>query len=125
MQFITNHRHLPLLVLSHYSTKQEVSRRKREKNQTTAEQEEKKRGRNRAVEEAHEFKSLKKTMVGWFRACLTTIFLNTFYSSKKKKENMFDNLKIEDSFIILKTKNSLFSKNIFLVIFIYLLIFLK
>ena len=36
---------------------------------------------------------------------------------------MFDNLKIENSFIILKTKNSLFSKNIFLVIFTHFFIF--
>ena len=40
-------------------------------------------------------------------------FKNIFGSSKKKKENMFDNFKIENSFIISKTKNSLFSENIF------------
>ena len=36
---------------------------------------------------------------------------------------MFDNLKIENSFIILKTKNNLFLENILLVIFTHFLNF--
>ena len=41
------------------------------------------------------------------------LFLLSIFCSSKKKENMFDNLKIENSFIILKTKIAYFWKIFF------------